>query len=196
VRHLTTVCVYAGSNPGNRPAYGLAAQRLGRTLAERRLRVVYGGGDVGLMGELADAALAAGAEVIGVIPQALLDREVGHGALTELRVVDSMHERKMAMAELSDAFIALPGGIGTIEELVEVLTWTQLGFHHKPVALLDVEGYYRPFAAFLDHAAHEGFLPAEHRAMLLTAEEPEVLLDGFARWEAPPVKTWIDRESA
>jgi uncharacterized protein (TIGR00730 family) len=196
VRQLRTVCVYAGSSAGNRPAYADAAAHLGRLLAQRGMSVVYGGGDVGLMGVLADAAMSAGSHVTGIIPRALLEREVGHGALTELRVVESMHERKMAMAELSDAFIALPGGIGTLEELIEVLTWTQLGVHDKPCGLLDVDGYYAPLAAFLDHAVTEGFLVRDHRAMLLTATEPESLLDGFARWEPPPVERWIDRESA
>lgn len=190
------MCVYAGARPGVRPAYARAAARLGRVLAERGLDVVYGGGNVGLMGVLADAALHAGARVTGVIPRALLQREVGHRALTELRVVESMHERKLAMAELSDAFVALPGGIGTVEELVEVLTWTQLGVHDKPCALLDVDGYYGPLTAFLDHAVREGFLAARNRAMLLTGTDPEAVLERLVAWEPPPVERWIDRDSA
>lgn len=196
MRDLRTVCVYAGSSPGVRPAYREAAAGLGRLLAARGIALVYGGGDVGLMGVLADAALTAGGHVTGVIPHALLEREVGHGALTDLHVVDSMHERKMLMAELSDAFIALPGGIGTVEELVEALTWTQLGVHDKPCGLLDVAGYYRPLTAFLEHAVAEGFLRPEHRAMLLVSADPATLLDRLDRWEPPPVEKWIDRESA
>lgn len=196
MRELRTVCVYAGSSTGNRPAYRHAAVTLGRTIAESGRRLVYGGGAVGLMEVVADAALAAGGDVIGVIPRSLDDREIGHRGLTELRIVESMHERKMQMAELSDAFVALPGGVGTVEELVEVLTWTQLGFHHKPCAVLDVEGYYRPLVAFLDHAVDEGFLRAGHRHLLLAGDEPGELLDRLAAWQPPPLPKWIDRESA
>ena len=194
---LRRVCVYAGSNPGARPAYARAAEGLARELAARGLGLVYGGGRVGLMGTLADAMLAAGGEAIGVMPQALFDREIGHGGLSELRVVGSMHERKAQMAELADAFVALPGGIGTLEELVEVFTWSQLGLHRKPIGLLDVAGFYRPLTAFLDHMVREGFLRAEHRAGLLAEADPVALLDRLAAWEPPAaVPKWLDLEEA
>lgn len=192
---LHTVCVYAGSSAGERPAYGEAAATLGRAIASSGRRLVYGGGAVGLMEVVADAALEAGGEVIGVIPRSLDEREIGHRGLTELRVVESMHERKMTMAELSDAFVALPGGVGTLEELVEVLTWTQLGLHDKPCSLLDVEGYYRPLLRFLDHAVAEGFLRAEHRGLLIAGDDPGELLERLAAWEAPALPKWIDRET-
>jgi uncharacterized protein (TIGR00730 family) len=194
VPDLSSVCVYAGSNSGTRPAYAEAAARLGRALARRGLTVVFGGGAIGLMGVLADSALEAGARVIGVIPRGLRDREVGHDGLTALHVVESMHERKLAMAELSDAFIALPGGIGTLEELIEVLTWTQLGVHGKPCSVLEVDGYYRPLLALLDHAVREGFLAEEHRAMLLQGDDPDTLLSDLERWRPPRVERWLDPE--
>jgi uncharacterized protein (TIGR00730 family) len=147
------------------------------------------------MGAVADAAMAAGGEVVGIIPRSLEEREIGHREVTELRVVESMHERKMLMAELSDAFVALPGGIGTVEELVEVMTWTQLGFHDKPCSVLDVEGYYEPLLAFLDHARDEGFLRGDHRALLVSAAEPAELLERLAAWEPVARPKWIDRES-
>src|SRR5919199_5150670 len=190
VTTLRRVCVYAGSNPGARPAYTRAAEALARELAARGLGLVYGGGRVGLMGALADAMLAAGGEAIGVIPQALVDREIGHGGLSELRVVGSMHERKAHMAELADAFVALPGGIGTLEELVEVYTWSQLGIHAKPCGVLDADGYWAPFAGFLDHMVTAGFLRAEHRDVLLSGEQPGELLDRLAAWEPPRVHKW------
>ncbi|HEU4656021.1 MAG TPA: TIGR00730 family Rossman fold protein [Capillimicrobium sp.] len=196
MRELRSVCVYAGSSAGIRPAYRDAAEALGVTIARTGRRLVYGGGDVGLMKVVADAAMDAGGEVIGVIPQTLDEREIGHRGLSELRIVSSMHERKMTMAELSDAFIALPGGVGTVEELVEVLTWTQLGLHEKPCAVLDVEGYYAPLIAFLDHAVAEGFLRFEHRELLLRDDDPGSLLDALEAWEAPTLPKWIDRESA
>jgi uncharacterized protein (TIGR00730 family) len=172
------VCVFCGSSPGARPAYAEATAETARLLVDQGIGVVYGGGHVGLMGVLADTAMAAGGEVIGVIPQALVDREIGHTAITELRVVGSMHERKALMTELSDAFVALPGGAGTLEELFEVYTWAQLGLHSKPCALLDVDGYYSGLAAFLDHAVEERFLHEEHRAALMVDADPK----------------WIDRE--
>jgi uncharacterized protein (TIGR00730 family) len=188
------VCVYAGSNEGARLEYTTAAERLARTLVARGIEVVYGGGDVGLMKVVADAALADGGRVIGVIPEALIAREVGHGALSELHVVGSMHERKATMADLSDAFVALPGGFGTIEELVEMATWGQLGLHAKPFGLLDAAGYYAQLVAFFDHAVAEGFVRPQHRDMLLVSEEPEELLDAFAAYQPPIVRKWIDRD--
>jgi uncharacterized protein (TIGR00730 family) len=188
------ICVYAGSNPGTNPAYAEAAAELARLLASRDIGVVYGGGKVGLMGILADAALAAGGEVIGVIPQDLMDREVGHGGVTELHVVASMHERKALMAELSDAFVALPGGIGTLEELIEVYTWSQLGLHDKPMGMLNVAGYYDGLAALLDHAVQEGFLRSQHRAALHTAATPAELLGLFVGWRPATAGKWLDRD--
>jgi uncharacterized protein (TIGR00730 family) len=173
---MKSVCVYCGSNPGSDPVYAEAAQELARTLAERGLRVVYGGAHVGLMGLIADTALAAGAEVVGVIPKVLVEWEVAHTGLTELHVVDDMHERKAKMAELADAFVALPGGIGTLEELVEIYTWSYLGIHDKPFAVLNTAGYYDGFTAFLDHAVGQGFLRSEVRERLLVAPDPEALL--------------------
>jgi uncharacterized protein (TIGR00730 family) len=187
------ICVYAGSNHGNHPAYAQAAAALARTLAERGIGVVYGGGKVGLMGVVADTALAAGAEVIGVMPQDLIDREIGHEGLTELRVVGSMHERKAQMAELSDGFVALPGGAGTLEELIEVYTWSQLGLHRKPMGVLNVRGYYDGLAGLLDHAVREGFLREQHRAALHVAGDPAELLARFDGWEPAFVAKWIDR---
>jgi len=193
---LTSICVYAGSSPGARPAYAEAAADLGRVIARRGLGLVYGGGDVGLMKIVADAAMAEGGRVTGVIPRTLLEREVGHGSLSELLVVETMHERKLAMAERADGFIALPGGIGTIEELVEALTWTQLGIHDKPCSLYNVEGYWQPLIDLLDHAVAERFLPAQHRAMLLNGTDPDELLDAIAAWEPLTVPKWLDRDQA
>ena len=191
---MRRVCVYAGSSAGSRPGYREAAAALGRELTRRGVGLVYGGGRVGLMGVLADAVLERGGEAIGVIPQGLVDREVGHAALTELRVVGSMHERKAAMAELADGFLALPGGIGTLEELVEVYTWSQLGIHAKPCALLDVEGFYAPLTALLDRMVAEGFLREQHRGVLLAGADPAALLDRMATWEPPAVRRWLDLE--
>jgi uncharacterized protein (TIGR00730 family) len=188
------VCVYAGSNPGSHPAYADAAQALAHTMAERGIGLVYGGGKVGLMGVLADTILEAGGEAIGVMPRALIEREIGHRGLTELRVVDSMHERKALMAELSDAFVAVPGGIGTLEELIEVYTWSQLGIHDKACGVLNVRGYYDHLAALLDHAVAEGFLRPQHRAVLSVADEPAALLDRLAAYEPPAVTKWLELE--
>jgi uncharacterized protein (TIGR00730 family) len=187
------VCVFSGSSPGADLAYRAAARDLGLGLAERGVDVVYGGASVGLMGAVADAALEGGGRVIGVIPQALVDREVAHPALSDLRVVDSMHERKALMAELSDAFVALPGGVGTLEELFEVYTWNQLGLHAKPLGLFNVRGYFDGLVRFLDHAVAERFVTRGHRAMLLVGEDLADLLDGLAGWEAPRQPKWIDR---
>jgi uncharacterized protein (TIGR00730 family) len=189
------VCVFCGSSPGARPAYAEATAEVARLLVEDGIGVVYGGGHVGLMGVLADTAMAAGGEVIGVMPQALVDREIGHTAITELRVVGSMHERKALMTELSDAFVALPGGAGTLEELFEVYTWAQLGLHSKPCGLLDVEDYYSGLARFLDHAVEERFLRSEHRAALMVEPEPARLLERLRQFEPGAVEPkWIDRE--
>lgn len=189
---MRRICVFLGSNAGRRPAYREAAAALGTALAKAGIGLVYGGSSVGLMGVLADAALAAGGEVIGIIPQRLVDKEVAHLGLPDLRVVPSMHQRKAQMAELSDAFVALPGGAGTLEELFEVWTWAQLGNHAKPCAVLDVEGYYRRLLDFLDHTVEEGFMRREHRDMLVMAESPVELLDKLAAYRAPTVTKWID----
>ncbi len=185
------VCVFCGSSSGARPAYAAAARELGELLARHGIGLVYGGGDVGLMGVLADSALAAGGEVIGVIPQALADREVAHGGLTALHVVRTMHERKQMMHDLSDGFIALPGGLGTLEEFFEVLTWGQLGMHAKPCGILDVEGYYEPLLALLDRAVDDQLLKPENRAMLIYDTSAERLLDRMAKYRAPVVTKWI-----
>lgn len=182
---LRRLGVFCGSSVGGRPVYAAAAAALGRALAERGVALVYGGGCVGLMGILADATLAAGGHVVGVIPQALVDLEVCHRGLPDLRVVASMHERKALMAELADAFVALPGGIGTLEEFFEVWTWTQLGVHRKPCGLLNVAGYYAPLLACIDHLVAERFLHPTHRALVLVEAEPAALLDRLAAY-APP----------
>ena len=176
-----SVCVFCGSSPGAHPAYEAAARDLGASLARAGERVVYGGASVGLMGALADAALAAGGEVVGVIPQSLVDREIAHRGLSVLHVVGTLHERKARMAELSDAFVALPGGAGTLEELFEVYTWGQLGLHSKPVALVNVRGYWDGLLAFLDHALAEGFIRPEHRTRMAVADGPEAVLDAVRR---------------
>jgi uncharacterized protein (TIGR00730 family) len=186
---LRTIALFCGSNPGADPAFAAAAAAFGAETARRGLRLVYGGGSVGLMGIAADAALAGGGEVVGVIPRFLLEREVGHAGLTELRVVESMHERKALMASLADAFVALPGGIGTLEELFEIWSWGQLGLHDKPCALLDVAGYFTALVDFLDGAVRMGFVRAQHRALLLTGETPAELLDRLARAATPSRRT-------
>lgn len=193
---LRRLCVFCGSNAGREPGYRRLAEGLARTLAGRGVGIVYGGGRVGLMGVLADAALAAGGEVIGIIPQALIDREIGHRGLTELRIVCSMHERKALMAELADGFVALPGGIGTLEELFEVWTWAQLGLHAKPCGVLDADGFYAPLVGFLDHLVETGFVRPAHRAMLLSAQSPEALLEAFSAYRAPRVGKWVEAPAA
>lgn len=193
---LRRICVFCGASSGNRPAYVTAAKRVGRELAERGIGLVYGGGNIGLMGTLADACLEAGGYVIGVIPQALVAKEVAHKQLSDLRIVSSMHERKAMMAELSDGFIAMPGGWGTFEELFEVLTWGQLGLHRKPVGLLNVDGYFDPLLAFLRHAVEEQFVRSEFDQLLPVADSPIELLDRFAAYEPPQVRKWIDRASS
>lgn len=171
------ICVFCGSNAGKNPAYQAAARELGTLLARRDIGLVYGGGRVGLMGAIADATIAAGGQVIGVMPRFLIDREIGHAGVPDLRVVATMHERKALMASLCDAFVALPGGMGTFEELFEILTWGQIGLHRKPSIVLDVAGYYRPLVALLDHAADEEFLLREHRAMVSVASTPAAAID-------------------
>ena len=191
---MRRVCVYAGSNPGSHPDYAAGARALASTMAERGIGLVYGGGKVGLMGVLADTMLEHGGEAIGVMPRALIEREIGHAGLTELRVVASMHERKALMAELADAFVAVPGGIGTLEELIEIYTWSQLGIHAKACGVLNVRGYYDHLAALLDHAVAEGFLRPQHRAVLSVASEPAELLDRLAAFEAPAIGKWLELE--
>ncbi|HEV7646675.1 MAG TPA: TIGR00730 family Rossman fold protein [Actinophytocola sp.] len=182
------LCVFCGSSTGTDPAYRQAAEHVGRTLAERGIGLIYGGAAVGTMGAIADAALAAGGQVTGVIPQSLVDREIAHPRLTALHVVADLHERKAKMASLADAFLALPGGAGTLEELFEVFTWAQLGLHHKPIALLDVAGYYQPMLRFLDHMAGQGFLRREYRDMLIVDTDVAGVLDRFAGHQAPQDK--------
>jgi hypothetical protein len=189
---LRSICVFCGSSHGNRPDYTASAQALGRTLARRGLTLVYGGGNVGLMGELANAAMDGGGQVVGVIPEALMKLEVGHRNVTSLEVVGTMHERKARMAELADAFIALPGGIGTLEELFEVWTWAQLGLHGKPLGFLDVGGYYDHLHRFLDHTVAEGFLKDRHRAMVEVEQDAETLLDKLAAYLPPETIKLMD----
>ncbi|EKT4541168.1 TIGR00730 family Rossman fold protein [Pseudomonas sp. NBRC 111118] len=191
---VRSVCVFCGASMGANPAYREAAVALGQAIARRGLTLVYGGGAVGLMGVVADAAMAAGGEVVGIIPQSLLDAEVGHKGLTRLEVVDGMHARKARMAELSDAFIALPGGLGTLEELFEVWTWGQLGYHAKPLGLLDVNGFYDKLGGFLDHIVEEGFVRPQHRAMLLLGQQPDELLDRMDSFVAPVAPKWVDKQ--
>ena len=191
---MKTVCVFCGSARGERGSYAEAARLLGQTLARRGLRVVFGGGQVGLMGVLADAVLDAGGEAVGVMPKALLEKEIGHQSLTGLHVVSTMHERKALMADLSDGFIALPGGYGTFEELLEVLTWAQLSLHEKPCGLLNVEGFYDPLLSLFDHAVGEGFVRGDHRALALTAEGPERLLDLMQSHAPPSTEKWVPPE--
>jgi uncharacterized protein (TIGR00730 family) len=193
---MKRICVFCGSSPGVDPAYAEAATRLGATLARRGLELVYGGGTVGLMGTVANATLAAGGKVIGVIPKALQLRELAHVHLTSLHVTGSMHERKAKMAELSQGFVALPGGLGTLEEFAEIVTWAQLGIHARPCALLDVKGYWRPLVAFLDHAVEAGFVSPLHRQLVLVESDPDALLDRFAAWKAPAVERWVDSRGA
>lgn len=188
-------CVFSGSSPGIREGYARAADELGRRLVAEGIGLVYGGASVGLMGTVANAALAAGGEVIGVIPRALVDREVAHKGLSDLRVTSSMHERKALMAALSDGFIALPGGIGTLEETFEVWTWAQLGHHHKPCALLNCDGFYDGLNNFLDNVVEEGFLRVEHRKTLICERDSQILLQAMKQYVPPtPMGKWIGRE--
>ena len=190
---IESLCVFCGSSPGRRSAYGEAARAVGTLIAQRRLTLVYGGGNVGLMGVLADACLAAGGRVVGVIPRALADLEVAHDGLTEMHVVTSMHERKARMADLADAFLALPGGFGTWDEFCEALTWSQLALQSKACAVLNVEGYYDAFLAQADRAERDGFLRPEHRQLLLSDTDPARLLDRLQTAKVPMMEKWLDR---
>ena len=192
---MKRICVFCGSSPGSRPEYRAAAEELGAELVRRNIGLVYGGGNVGLMGVLADAVLKAGGEAVGVIPENLIGREVGHSGLTKLHVVRSMHERKALMADLSDAFIALPGGFGTLEEFCEIVTWSQLGLHAKPCGILNVLGYYSPLLAMFDHAVHERFLKPENRALVLARDSVAELLPALEEWHPVRVEKWLDRET-
>ncbi|WP_421659240.1 TIGR00730 family Rossman fold protein [Leptothermofonsia sp. ETS-13] len=188
------LCVFCGSSPGAKPVYKLAAQQLGKALVERGLGLVYGGGNVGLMGAIADAVMAAGGEAIGVIPEFLVAKEIAHPGLSQLHVVDSMHARKAMMAELADGFIALPGGYGTYEEFCEVLTWAQLGVHQKPCGLLNVNGYYNALLALFDHAVEEEFVRPRHRGLILEDQDPYQLLDKFALFKPITLHKWVSRD--
>ena len=191
---MDRVCVYAGSNVGARPEYEAAAEALATALVARGIGIVFGGADVGLMKIVADTTLAAGGEVIGVIPESLIAREIAHREITELRVVGSMHERKAMMEQLADGFVALPGGFGTIDEIIEIATWAQLGLHRKPFGLLNIAGYYAPLVTFFDGAVAEGFLRPQHRDMLHVAADADALLDALESWQPPSVHKWIDRD--
>jgi len=190
---LQNICVYCGSNGGRRPEYADGARELARELVRRDIGLVYGGASVGIMGIVADAVMAEGGRVIGVIPEPLMRKELAHRGLTELHVVQSMHERKTMMAERADGFVALPGGAGTLEEIFETWTWAQLGMHDKPCGLLNIAGYYDKLAGFLDHSVQESFMRAEHRAMLIVESRPADLLDRYAEYTPPTVSKWIDQ---
>lgn len=191
---MKSICVYCGSSLGARKEYVEEARKLGQLLAQKNMTLVYGGSSIGIMGVIANAVLDAGGEVIGVLPRFLDKKEIAHNQLTELKVVDSMHERKMLMSELSDGFIALPGGLGTLEEFFEILTWGQLGMHQKPCGLLNVKQYFRHLTDFLDYSVNEHFVKEVNRAMILVDENPERLLQRFEGYTAPKVKKWIVRE--
>jgi len=186
------IAIYCGSSRGLDPIYATTAAEMAAYLANQGIGIVYGGGNVGIMGVIADAALAAGGEVIGVIPESLLAKELGHGGVTELHVTRSMHERKQKMVDLSNAFIALPGGFGTLDELFETLTWLQLGFHGKPVGLLNAAGFFDHLLTFLDHMSSTGFLTPKHRSSLITETEPEALLKAIRAFEPDTCEKWID----
>ena len=188
---MEAVCVFCGSREGSRPAYAEAARRTGREIAHRGLGLVYGGGRVGLMGAVADAALEEGGEVVGVITEALISKEIAHAGLTKLHVVGSMHERKMLMADLSDGFVTLPGGYGTLEEFFEVLSWAQLSIHEKPCGLLDVNGFWDPLSTLFDQAVTEGFVRPDQRSLVLTEGDPRVLLERMERYTPPETRKWI-----
>ena len=191
---INSICVYCGSSPGRIEAYGSAGCALAKSLVSRNIRLVYGGAGIGIMGMVADQVLKLGGQAIGVIPKALAHKEVAHKNLTELHVTQSMHERKMLMAELSDGFIALPGGIGTLEELLEIWTWAQLGFHNKPCGLLNIEGYYDSLIGFLDHVLAEQFVKKDHHAMLIVETNPDALLDHYINYQPPAVRHWVGKD--
>ena len=192
MNRMKRICVFCGSNQGGRPEYVEAAKKLGLLLAERNIGLVYGGAKVGTMGAIADTVLDSGADAIGVMPRLLVEKEVAHSGLTDLKIVDTMHERKHLMAELSDAFIALPGGLGTLDEFFEMATWAQLGMHDKPCGLLNVCGYFDHMIRFLDIAVSEEFVRKEHREMIFIQDNPESLIDAFESYEAPAVAKWMD----
>lgn len=192
---IKSLAVYCASSTGRRPEYADAAEDLGRLLARRGIRLVYGGGHVGLMGKIADATLAAGGDVLGVITDALVAKEVAHRTLPQLQVVPTMHERKAAIADASDAFVMLPGGFGTFDEFFEALTWTQLGIHDKPCGLLDVAGYFAPFRQLFARAVDDGFLRAEHAALVLVDDDANKLLDRLDLWQPQRVDKWVDRSA-
>lgn len=187
---MKRICVYCGSNPGFDPAYMETARNLGCALVERKLGLVYGGADVGLMGELADTVINGGGEVIGIIPK-IFANKIAHPRLTELRVVNSMHERKKMMFDISDGFIALPGGLGTLDEIAELLTWAQIGFNKKPCGFLNINGYYDMLLSFLDNMVSQGFMKSEHRDMIIVADNSEEMLNRFATYNAPTIDKWI-----
>lgn len=193
---LRRICVYCGSSSGNDPTYRRAAFELGAFLARSGLGLVYGGGNVGLMGAVADGALSQAGEVIGVIPRSLMEKELGHGGVTELHVVTSMHERKQMMVDLSDAFIALPGGFGTLDETFETLTWLQLSFHQKPVALLNVSGFFDGLITFIQHMSTHGFLKPEHAACVLVESHAERLIERMKAFAPPDLGKWIEKLAA
>jgi uncharacterized protein (TIGR00730 family) len=192
---LKSICLYCGSSPGTNPAYRDAAAQFGETLAERKIRLIYGGGSVGLMGVAADACLARGGEVIGVIPKLLMEKEVGHKGVSKMHIVENMHERKALMTDLADGFIALPGGYGTLDELFEALTWLQLGYHGKPVGLLNVAGFFDGLITFLDHARDERFLRDLHRDALCVDENLALLIGKMQQVEAPDTAKWLDQHA-
>ncbi len=188
---IRSLCVFCGSNTGTNPRFAAVARELGALLAKEGIALVFGGGSVGLMGVVADAVLAGGGKAVGVIPRALWDREIGHRSLTEMHVVETMHERKAMMALLADAFVALPGGLGTLEEIFEVWTWAQLGIHAKPVAFLDAEGFYTPLLEFLDRAVDAGFVRPKYRGIAIVDSDPAALLRKLGKYEPPSVEKWI-----
>ena len=192
---LNAVCIFCGSSPGRDPVYAAAAREMGELLARRRIRLVYGGGGLGLMGALARAAMSAGGEVIGVIPHALRKKELAYHDLTALHIVDTMHERKQIMSDLADGFIAMPGGFGTLEEFSEIVTWAQLGLHNKPCGMLNVSGYYDALLRMFDHATAEQFVPVRHRKMIYAESDPGRLLDAMLTYQGPPTEKWITRDA-
>lgn len=192
---LSTVCVFCGSNPGTDPEFMEAATQTGRFLAENGIRMVFGGGRVGLMGQVADTVMAEGGEVIGVIPRDLAEKEVAHQNLTELHVVNSMHERKALMAKLSDGFVAMPGGFGTFEEICEVITWTQLGFQEKPCGILNVNGYYADLISLFDKATENGFIHSQHRRLVLVSDRIDDLIEKFRSFKPNHLEKWLDKDS-